>query len=162
MVAWTVPAIQLATAVPAFAGSGCCSLSASGSASWRDGELNYIDIPLDITNECATAVSGLTVVLTICGLDKITYTGEEFLPSGWVQVGKGNKNLDPDANGCYTLTFTTAQSLAGNTSTNPVFTAKTIAYTGNGDKRPAGSITATVSTAGCSAETFAIVLPQVG
>ncbi|HEY3530851.1 MAG TPA: hypothetical protein VGK78_17030 [Nocardioides sp.] len=162
MVAWTVPAIQVATAVPAFAGSGCCSLSASGNASWRAGELNYIDIPLDITNECSTAVTGLTVILTICGLQDITYTGEQYLPAGWVQGGKGNKKLDPDENGCYTLTFTSAQSLPGDTTTHPVFTAKTMAYTGSGDNRPAGSITVTVSTPGCSADTFSIVLPQVG
>jgi hypothetical protein len=162
MVAWSVPAISVATAVPAFAGSGCCSLSASGSANWRAGELNYVDMTLDITNECSTAVSNLTVILTICGLDKITYTGQEFLQAGWVQGGQGNKNLDPDGNGCFTLTFTTAQSLAGNATIHPVFTAKTMAYVGNGDHRPPATITATVSTTGCSAETFAIVLPQVG
>ena len=160
--AWTVPAIQLAASVPAFAGSGCCSLSASGSATWRTGELNYIDIPLDITNECATAVSGLTVILTICGVDGVTYSGEERLPTGWVQGGKGNKRLDPDGNGCYTMTFTSAQGPGGNATVHPTFTVKSMGYTGDGDKRPAGSITATVSTAGCSAETFSINLLPVG
>ena len=53
--AWTVPAIQLATAVPAFAASGCCNVSLTGSAHWRDDELNYVDIPLDLSNGCNTA-----------------------------------------------------------------------------------------------------------
>ena len=59
--AWTVPAIQVAAAAPALAASGCCDLSVSGTAGWRPGELNYIDIPLKITNGCSGAVSGLTV-----------------------------------------------------------------------------------------------------
>ena len=65
--AWAVPAIQLATAVPAFAASGCCNVSVAGSAHWRADGLNYIDIPLDLSNGCNTSVTGLTVTLTICG-----------------------------------------------------------------------------------------------
>jgi hypothetical protein len=160
--AWTVPAIQVATAVPAFAGSGCCNLSVDGSAHWVDGDINYIDVPLDLTNHCDTAVSGLTVTLTICGVDGITYSGSEKLPAGWAQAGQGNKKLTPDGNGCYTLTFSSAQSLGGNSSTNPTFRVKTMAYVGNGNHRPGGTITAQVSTAGCSSAPVVIVLPQVG
>lgn len=160
--AWTVPAIQVATAVPAFAVSGCCDVSMTGTAHWRDGELNYIDVPLDISNGCNTAVTGLTVMLTVCGLDDITYDGDEYLPSGWTQLGKPNKELAPDGSGCYTVTFITAQSLAGNSSTQPQFTVKTMAYVGSGDHRPAGTITAVVSTAGCTASPVVINIAQVG
>ena len=92
--AWAVPAIQLATAVPAFAASGCCNVSVAGSAHWRANGLNYIDIPLDLSNGCNTAVTGLTVTLTICGIKDITYSGDT-LPTGWTQLGKANKDLDP-------------------------------------------------------------------
>jgi hypothetical protein len=160
--AWTVPAIQLATAVPAFAASGCCNVSLTGSAHWREGELNYIDIPLDISNGCNGAVSGLTVMLTVCGLDQITYSGDEYLPAGWTQIGKPNKTLDPDGSGCYTLTFTTGQTLDGNSTTHPQFTVKTMAYVGTGNQRPAGTITAVVSTAGCTSAPVVITVPQVG
>jgi hypothetical protein len=162
-VAWAVPAIQIASAVPAFAAaSGCCSLSLTGSAHWRANGLNYIDIPLHVANGCGTAVQGLTVTLTICGLKDITYAGEEYLPSGWTQLGKGNKTLDSDGNGCYVLTFTSGATLAGNAVTHPQFTVKTMAYTGMGDHRPAGSITAQVSTSGCSSTLVPISIPQVG
>lgn len=161
-VAWAVPAIQVATAVPAFAGSGCCNLSVSGSAAWRSTGLNYIDIPLHVANGCGTSVTGLTVTLTICGVNDVTYSGEAYLPAGWVQLGKGNKKLDADGNGCYTVTFTSAQSLGGNGSTDATFTLKSMAYVGSGNHRPAGTITAVVSTAGCSSAPVAIVLPQVG
>ena len=75
--AWAVPAIQVATAVPAFAASGCCDVSVDGSAHWRADGLNYIDIELDLANGCNTAVNGLTVTLTICSLEDITYGGGE-------------------------------------------------------------------------------------
>src|SRR6476469_3624522 len=42
--AWAVPAITMATAVPAFAGSSCCDLSADGDAAWRSDDLNYADV----------------------------------------------------------------------------------------------------------------------
>jgi hypothetical protein len=160
--AWAVPAIQVATAVPAFAASGCCNVSVGGSAHWRADGLNYIDIPLDLSNGCNTAVNGLTVTLTVCGLKDITYSGEEFLPAGWTQLGKGNKKLTPDNNGCYTVTFTTANSLAGNSAAHPQFTVKTMAYVGSGNKRPAGTITAVVTTAGCTSAPQVISIPKVG
>jgi len=125
-----VPAIQVATAVPAFAVSGCCDLTLTGSAHWRTGDLNYIDIPLDISNGCNGAVTGLTVTLTICGIKDITYLGTDVLPTGWTQLGKANKKLDPDGNGCYTVTFVTAQSLGGHSATHPQFAVKTQAYVG--------------------------------
>jgi hypothetical protein len=158
--AWAVPAIQLATAVPAFAASGCCELSVTGTPHWREGGLNYIDIPLVISNGCSTAVSGLVVTLTICGVKDVTYAGSEFLPAGWTQVGKGNKHLDPDGNGCYTVTFISTQSLAGNGTTHPQFTVKSQAYDGSGHKRPAGTITAVVSSNGCSTSQV-LTLPKV-
>ena len=161
-VAWAVPAIQIASAVPAFAAaSGCCDVSLTGSARWRTGELNYIDIPLNLANGCGTAVTGLTVTLTICGVQDITYSGAELLPSGWSQSGKGNKKLDADGNGCYVVTFVSGMTLAGNAATHPQFTLKTMAYTGSG-KRPAGSITAQVSTTGCTSTLVPISLPKVG
>jgi len=160
--AWAVPAIQLATAVPAFAGSGCCDVSLTGTAHWRADGLNYIDIPVDITNGCSTAVTGLTVTLTICGLDDITYAGTEYLPTGWTQLGKGNKKLDPDGSGCYTVTFVSGQSLGSHAVTHPQFTVKTMAYVGSGDHRPAGTITAIVSTNGCTSTPTAISIPKVG
>jgi hypothetical protein len=160
--AWTVPAIQIATSVPAFAAvSGCCNLSTSGSARWRPGELNYIDIALDITNACDTALSGLTLTLRICDVEDITYTGSDFLPAGWSQSGQGNKKLGP-VDGCYTLTYNTGGTLAGGTTTHVTFTAKTMAYVGSGSHRPAGAVTAMVGTAGCSAAPLPIVLPEVG
>jgi hypothetical protein len=162
-VAWAVPAIQIASAVPAFAAaSGCCNVSLSGSAQWRSDGLNYIDIQLDVTNGCGTAVSGLIVTLTICDLEDITYSGTEFLPSGWTQAGKGNKELHPNDSGCYTLSFTSAMSLAGNAATHAQFTVKTMAYVGSGDSRPVGSITAQVSTSGCTSTSVPIVIPAVG
>jgi hypothetical protein len=159
-VAWAVPAIQIASAVPAFAAaSGCCNVSLTGSAHWRSGGLNYIDIPLDLANGCGTAVTGLTVTLTICGVQDITYGGEEFLPSGWSQAGKGNKDLDSNGHGCYVVTYTSGMTLAGNASTHPQFTVKTKAY--NGGHRPAGSITAQVSTVGCTSTLVPISIPKV-
>jgi hypothetical protein len=159
--AWAVPAIQLATSVPAFAASGCCNLTVDGSAHWRDGELNYIDIPLDLSNGCATAVSGMTVMLTVCGVSGLTYAGSEFLPAGWTQVGKGNKPLAADGSGCYTLTYTTGTSLDGNDTTHAQFTVKTQSYVGSG-ARPAGTITAVVSTNGCTSSPKVITIPAVG
>ena len=159
--AWAVPAIQIASAVPAFAAaSGCCNVSLTGSAHWRSDGLNYIDIPLDLTNGCGTAVTGLIVTLTVCGLDDLTYSGEDNLPSGWTQAGQGNKKVDADGNGCYVLSYTSGMSLAGNAATHPVFTVKSKAYHGN--HRPAGSITAQVSTAGCSSTLVPISIPKVG
>jgi hypothetical protein len=160
--AWTVPAIQLATSVPAFAASGCCNVSLTGSAHWREDALNYIDIPLDLSNGCDTEVTGLTVMLTVCGLSDITYLGSEYLPSGWTQVGKGNKELDSDGSGCYTLTYVSGETLAGNSATHPQFTVKTTAYVGSGHHRPAGTITAVVSSAGCTSSPVVINVPQVG
>ena len=160
--AWAVPAIQVATAVPAFAASGCCNVTVAGSAQWRANGLNYIDIPLDLTNGCNTAVSGLTVTLTVCGLQDVTYSGDEFLPAGWTQLGKGNKPLAADGSGCYTVTFTTAQTLDGNEATHAQFTLKTMAYVGFGNHRPAGSIIAVVSTAGCTSAPQILSIPQVG
>ena len=160
--AWTVPAIQLATSVPAFAASGCCNVSLTGSAHWREDALNYIDIPLDLSNGSETEVTGLTVMLTVCGLSDITYLGSEYLPSGWTQVGKGNKELDPDGSGCYTLTYVSGETLAGNSATHPQFTVKTMAYVGSGHHRPAGTITAVVSSAGCTSSPVVINVPQVG
>lgn len=160
--AWAVPAIQIATAVPAFAASGCSSVTLGGSAQWRTGGLNYIDIALDLTNSCNTAVTGLTVTLTICGLEDITYSGSEFLPAGWTQVGKANKKLDADGNGCYTIVFMSGQTLAANTTTHAQFTVKTMAYVGSGDHRPAGMISAVVSSAGSTSAPQAIAIPQVG
>lgn len=158
-VAWAVPAISIATAVPAFAGTGCCDVSLTGSAQWRTGELNYFDIPVTISNGCSSTVSRLTLMLKICGLDDVTYTGTDFLPSGWTQVGSGNKKLTPDGDGCYTLTFTSAVTLGANGSTSVTFTGKSKAY--QGGSRPAASVTAMLSAAGCTAVPVAIVLPAV-
>jgi hypothetical protein len=160
--AWAVPAIQIATAVPAFAASGCCSVTVGGSAQWRTGGLNYIDIALDLSNACNTAVTGLIVTLTIGDLEDITYSGSEFLPAGWTQVGKANKKLDADGNGSYTVVFMTGQSLAASSATHAQFTVKTMAYIGSGESRPAGTISAVVSTAGCTSAPQAIAIPQVG
>lgn len=160
--AWAVPAIQVATAVPAFAASGCCSATVSGSAHWRAGELNYIDIALDLVNACNTPVTGLTVTLTICDVEGITYSGDEYLPDGWTQVGKPNKELDADGNGCYTVIYMTGQSLAAGTAMHPQFTVKTGAYTGSGNSRPAGTISAVVTTSGCTSDAQAISIPAVG
>ena len=161
-VAWAVPAIQIASAVPAFAAaSGCCNVSLTGSAHWRSGGLNYIDIPLDLSNGCGTAVQGLIVTLTICGVKDLTYAGEEFLPAGWTQVGKGNKKLDADGHGCYVVTYTSGMTLAGNTTTHPQFTVKSMAYVGSGNNRPAASITAQVSTTGCTSTLVPISIPKV-
>ena len=160
--AWTVPAISLATAVPAFAVSGCCHLSVTGSGHWRVNGLNYIDIPLDLTNGCSTAVTGLTVVLTVCGVKDVTYAGTEYLPAGWTQLGKPNKSIDANGDGCFTLTFLSAQTLAGNTTTTPQFTVKSMAYTGSGNHRPAATVTVNVSTAGCTAPAQVVAVPKVG
>ncbi len=160
--AWAVPAISVATAVPAFAGSECCDLTVSGDASWADGELNYIDIPLTISNGCSGTVTGLTVTLTICGVDKVTYTGSEYLPAGWVQAGKANQTLTADSNGCYTVMFTYAAALDGNATISPTFRLKSKGYVGSGT-RPSGSITAHVAAGACTAaQDVNIVLPQVG
>ena len=160
--AWAVPAIQVATAVPAFAASGCCDVSVDGGAHWRADGLNYIDIELDLTNGCNTAVNGLTVTLTICSLEGITYAGEDQLPQGWTQLGKGNKELPHDGSGCYTVTYTSAQTLAGNGTAHPQFTVKTQAYVGSGNNRPAGTVTAVVSTSGCTSQPKVITIPKVG
>jgi hypothetical protein len=161
-VAWTVPLIQIAAAAPAFAGTGCCDVSLSGSAHWRADGLNYLDIPISIANGCSTEVTGVTVTLTICGVQDLTYSDAVNLPAGWTQIGKANKKLDPDGKGCYTFTFTTAQPLGGNSSTLPQFTVKTLAYVGSGDHRPAGMITAQVSTSSCSSAPVSIPIPKVG
>jgi len=157
--AWAVPAISIATSVPAFAGTGCCEVSLTGTAQWRPGELNYVDIPVTITNGCSSTVSGLTLVLKICGVDDLTYTGSDVLPAGWTQADAGNKKLDADGDGCYSLTFTSAATLGANASTSVTFTAKSKSY--HGSSRPAGSVTATVTSAGCPAEVVAIALPAV-
>ncbi len=160
--AWSVPAIQLASAVPAFAASGCCHLSVSGTGHWRAGGLNYVDLPLVVSNGCATPVSGLTVVLTVCGIKNVTYVGTEHLPAGWTQLGKPNKELGPDGSGCYTLTFLTALSVPGNGSLRAQLTVKSMAYTGSGNHRPAATVTTMVSTAGCAAPAQVIGVPEVG
>jgi hypothetical protein len=157
-----VPAISLASAVPAFAGSGCCDLSVAGLAHWRNGGLNYIDVPLDIANACSTSVSGLTVTVIICGIEDITYTGTDFLPPGWTQAGKANKQLTADEDGCYTLTYLSVGPLAGQSATHPQLTVKTMAYTGTGNHRPAGSVTVLVSSAGCSAAPLPLTIAAVG
>ncbi len=158
-VAWTVPLIQIAATAPAFAGTGCCDVSLTGSAHWRADGLNYIDIPLSIANGCSSPVTGLTVTLTICGLEDITYGGAEFLPPGWTQLGKGNQHLDKSGSGCYTLTYTSGQSL-NQGSTLPQFTVKTMAYVGSG-RRPAGTITAQVSSSSCTSTAVVIAIPKV-
>jgi hypothetical protein len=157
--AWAVPAVQVATAVPAFAGSGCCSLTVDGSAGWVSGDLNYIDVPLTITNACGTSVSGLTVTLYVCGLSELEYAGTN--PVGWSHAGSANKSLTADGSQCFTVTYVSGLTLGANGSTSPTFRLKSKAYVGSG-KRPAGTITATVSTAGCSSPTTAMALPQVG
>jgi hypothetical protein len=160
--AWAVPAISVATVAPAFAvASGCCHLTLTGAAQWRPGDLNYIEAPITITNGCSTPVSGLTVVLTICGVQDIQWAGTDKLPSGWVQAGSSNQSVTPDQNGCYTLTFTTAAMLGGNASTTPTFIIKSKGYIGGG-KRPAGTITATVMTPGCTSPSVVINVPKVG
>jgi hypothetical protein len=159
-VAWAVPAIQIATAVPAFAASGCCNVTLTGDAHWRDGGLNYLDIPLNLANGCDTTVSGLTVTLTICGIDDITYSNTDNLPAGWTQAGRADKKLDASG-GCYTLTYVSAMSLDGHGSTSPQLTVKSMAYVGSGHHRPAGTITATVSTAGCTSAPVAILVASV-
>lgn len=151
MVAWAVPAITVATAAPSFAASGCCDLSISGMAEWEPGENNYIDVHVGIQNQCSTAVSGLTVTLLVCGIEDIVYNGDDHLPAGWTQAGEANKALTPDANGCYTLVYMYAGSLAGGGFTEPVFVPKTKAY--SGPHRPAGTVTVTVSSGGCSKTT---------
>jgi hypothetical protein len=160
-VAWAVPAIQVATAVPAFAVSGCCNVTLTGSAHWRADGLNYIDIPLNLANGCNSAVSGLTVTLTICGIEDVRYANTDNLPVGWTQAGKADKKLDASG-GCYTLTYTSAMTLAGQGSTSPQLTVKSAAYVGSGNHRPAGTITAVVSTGGCTSAPVPIVIPQVG
>lgn len=157
--AWAVPAISVASAVPAFAGSAdCCNLTVSGSASWVSGDLNYIDVPLDLANACGTSVSGLTVTLYVCGPSELEYSGTN--PSGFIHAGKANNSLTADGSGCFTVTYTSGQSLGGNSSTTPTFRLKSKAYVGSG-KRPAGTITATVSSAGCTSTSVVIPLPQV-
>ena len=150
------------TAVPAFAASGCCDVSVDGSAHWRADGLNYIDLELDLANGCNTAVNGLTVTLTICSLEDITYAGEDKLPQGWTQLGKGNKKLTADGSGCYTVTYTSGQTLAGNGTVHPQFTVKTQAYVGSGNSRPAGTVTAVVSTSGCTSPPKIVTIPGVG
>jgi hypothetical protein len=158
-VAWAVPAIQVATAVPAFAAaSGCSTAAATGNAQWRTGGLNYIDIALNLTNGCNTPVSGLTVTLTFCDLDDITYTGYENLPAGWTQAGRPNQ--DPQSSqGCYTLTYTSAMTLNGQASTSPLLTVKSKGY--NGGTRPEGHITVVVSAGGVTSAPMTIVVPEV-
>jgi hypothetical protein len=158
-VAWAVPAIQVATAVPAFAAaSGCSTAAATGSAQWRTGGLNYIDVALNLTNGCAAPVSGLTVTLTFCDLEDIAYTGYETLPAGWTQAGQPNK--DPQSSqGCYTLTYTTAMTLNGQASTSPLFSVKSKGYSGG--QRPEGHITVVVSAGGVTSAPMTIVVPAV-
>lgn len=157
--AWTVPAISIATAVPAFAASGCCDVSLTGTAGWRTGSLNYLDIPVTIANGCSSTLSGLTLALTICGVSDLTYADTTNLPSGWTQLGEGNKPLSADGNGCYTLTFMTPMTLGPNASTSVTFTAKSKAV--HGPNRPGGTVTAFVSTTGCQGAPVAISLAAV-
>ena len=67
--------------------------------------------------------------------------------------------LTPDDDGCYTLTFVSAATLGANASTSPTFTAKSKAV--HGPHRPAGTVTAFVSTAGCAGAPVVIQLPAV-
>jgi hypothetical protein len=159
-----VPVVSIAAAAPSFATvSGCCELSSSGTANWEPNELNYIDINLDIENDCNQSLTGLTVVITVCGLDDLTYTGDdEYLPDGWVQGGKPNAALTPDGNGCYVFTYTTGQSLGAAMTISPTFVVKTQAYDGQGGNRPGGSITVNVSGGdNCTANGTNIDLPAV-
>jgi hypothetical protein len=160
--AWAVPAISMATVAPAFAvASGCCHLTLSGVGQWRPGDLNYLEVPLTIKNGCSTPVTGLTVVLTVCGINDIQWAGTDKLPSGWTQGGQSNQPVTPDQNGCYKLTYVSAAPLAGNASTTPTFIIKSKGYIGGG-KRPAGTVTATVMTPGCTAPAITIDVAQVG
>jgi hypothetical protein len=160
--AWTVPAISLATAVPAYAVSGCCHLTVSGTAAWRANGLNYFDLPLSITNSCAGSVTGLSLILTVCGVKDVQWAGTEYLPTGWTQLGKPNTAAPSNGHDCYTLTFLTALAIPGKTTITPKFTGKSMAYVGTGNHRPAGTITALLSTAGCTAPSTVIALPKVG
>ena len=101
-------------------------------------------------------------MLTGCGIKNLTYAGTEFLPAGWTQLGKGNKETDSDGNGCYTLTFLTALTVPGNSTTRAELTVKSMAYTGSGNHRPAATVTVNASTAGCAAPTRVIAVAQVG
>jgi hypothetical protein len=159
-VAWAVPAIQVATAVPAFAAaSGCSTAAATGNAHWLADDLNYIDVALELTNGCATPVTGLTVTFVFCDLDDISYTGYENLPAGWTQAGQPNK--DPQSSqGCYTLTYTTAMTLNGQASTSPILRVKSKGYIGGGT-RPEGHITVVVSAGGVTSSPITIVVPEV-
>jgi hypothetical protein len=159
-VAWAVPAIQVVSAVPAFAASGC-KIDVTGSATWRSGEANYIDVLLSITNSGTVAASSLTVTLTICDLEEITYNGrEDYLPAGWTQAGDPNAPLEADGDGCYTLTYSTGTALPPNQTVTPKFTPKTQFYKGN--KRPGGTISVTVTSPQCGADDAALVLAPLG
>jgi hypothetical protein len=161
---WTVPVVSIAAAAPSFAGvSGCCDLSlGDSSANWEPNELNYIDINVDIQNDCESSLQGLTVMLTICGPSGITYTGaDEYLPEGWSQDGQGNKDLTADGNGCYTLTFTSGMTLGAGQTITPKFVAKTQAYDGQGGNRPGGTITINVMGGNGCSQSSQVNLPAV-
>lgn len=158
--AWAVPAIQVAAAVPAFAASGC-GVTAAGTAAWRSGGLNYLDTSLTLANDCGTALTGpLTVSLTYCVFDGIGYTPADH--SGWTQVG----DAQVAQNGCTTLTFTTAQGLPSNGQVTVTFVAKTMSYDGSddgtpGEKRPAGTVTATLIGGGSPIAPVALPVAKV-
>jgi hypothetical protein len=160
--AWAVPAIQVVSAVPAFAASGCCNIAVTGTGQWRSKkDANYLDFPLTITNGCGTAVTGVSVVLTICGIEGITYAGAA--PTGWSHPGSphddGAKSGD-----CYTLTFSTAQTIPANGAIAVTLSAKSKAYDGHGQgsARPAGSATAVATSTGCTSDALSIAIAAQG
>jgi hypothetical protein len=155
---WAVPVVSVAAATPAFAGTGCCSVTgANASANWEDGELNYIDIFVDVDNNCDTAVSGLVVTLTFCDLDDITYVGDDKYTPGWTQGGVNPNSPVTYQNGCYYLTWTYDGTLGANGSLTGVkFTVKTKAYEGSGN-RPSGTVGINISGGGCSSDTSASI-----
>ena len=78
--AWTVPAVAVATAAPAFAASGANLSTSSGTITRAGGNPQPITINLTIINSGTATTDSLTLTLTVAGLQSAT------TPSGWTQV----------------------------------------------------------------------------
>jgi len=130
--AWAVPAITLATAAPAFAGSGTPSVSASGVSGTVTGTGNNrsLDVASTIANTGDGATTSLTVTYTITGAS-LTFGAPTGISAGWSSSSTGGT-------GTATYVFTrTGTQLAGGDSVPLNFSAPasrpnaTVPYAGN-------------------------------
>jgi subtilisin-like proprotein convertase family protein len=116
--AWVVPAVQVVSAVPAFAAS--CGIKVSGSAS-NPGKSGKLTVTLTIEH---TGLNTLSITLAPSGMSNISWKTQ----AGWQRTG--------DTGGTVTYTWTGSSSIP-----NPV----SATFTADATKGNNPAVTATIS-----------------